>query len=57
MNLTKEEMKQALDAIIRLCNADGTQRMIRGYGAFKDEEMPVPGLVKLIEWLKKEALE
>ena len=53
--LTKEEIKIALNAINRLCIFECEQRHIRGYGVFSKKDLPVPELVKLIEWLKEES--
>lgn len=55
--MTAEEKRQALDAIQRLCNFEAQTRQIRGYGAFKLEELPIPGLVKLCRILEEESNE
>lgn len=52
---TKEEIKEALEAIHRLCVFEADTRHIRGYGGFKIEELPIPGLVKLCAWLKEKS--
>jgi len=54
MKLTQKEVQKAIETINRLCSFEGRHRLIRGHGEFKSEELPVPELVKLIQYLKAE---
>lgn len=48
----KKEIKEYLELSQRLEAFEAGQRMIRGYGVFSDDELPVPVYQKVTKWLE-----
>ena len=51
---SKEEVLKFLQVVDNLCSFEASNRSIRGYGIFKDSELPVPEVVSVIGWLEEE---
>lgn len=47
------ELREFLNAFKRLESFEAQQRHVRGYGAFKVDECPMPAVVKVIGWLRR----
>lgn len=54
---TSDEIRTFLGAFDRLSAFEAQTRMVRGYGAFTDAEVPIPACVKVIDYLKALAAE
>lgn len=53
---TREEVVKFLQVIYRLSNFEASQRMIRGYGAFKTSELPIVEFTCVMAWLHEKYL-
>ena len=51
---TKDETLIFLEVFDRLAQFEAEQRMIRGYGVFKTQELPIPEVVVTLNWLKSQ---
>lgn len=49
---SKEEFIKFLKVTFTAFQFEAQQRQIRGYGAFKEEDLPVPEVVAIINWIK-----
>lgn len=47
------EIKKFIKVFDQLCQFEASQRIVRGYGCFKEEELPFEEVVKVISWLKR----
>jgi len=53
---TKEEFKRFLEVFQILCGFEAQHRMMRSWGAdFNADELPIPEVVTVEEWLREEA--
>lgn len=50
---SREDIAEAIDVIEKLCNFEGSMRLLRGYGAFLKEDLPSRPLVNVLEWLRE----
>lgn len=48
---TQEEIKVFIEVIDILVKFEAEQRHIRGYGAFIEQDLPIPEFVKVRQWL------
>lgn len=49
---TKEEIKKFLEVFDTLNEFEASQRRLRGYGALNENELPIPEVLKVYEWLE-----
>jgi hypothetical protein len=49
---TSEEIKKFIDVFDRLCKFEADHRNVRKWGCFKDDEVPIPEVVKVSSWLR-----
>lgn len=52
---TNHELEKFLKIFDTLCQFEASQRVIRGFGCFKEEELPFEEVVKVISWIKQKA--
>jgi hypothetical protein len=48
-----EEIKKFIKVFDQLAQFEASQRVVRGYGCFKEEDLPFQEVVKVISWLKQ----
>ena len=51
---SKQVLKRFLEVFDKLCAFEAETRMVRGYGVFTEEEIPIPEVVTVRQWLEKE---
>lgn len=54
---TSEEIKIFLEIFDKLANFESQQRFIRGNAVFEKSELPIPEVVKVINWLREKTEE
>jgi hypothetical protein len=52
---TNFELEKFLKIFDTLCQFEASQRVVRGYGCFKEDELPFNEVVKVISWLKEKS--
>ena len=52
---TPEQFAHFVAAFERLSYFEASMRFSRGWGAFKEEELPIPGAIDVLNWLKEKA--
>jgi hypothetical protein len=50
---SSEEIKRFLEVFDTLCQFEALSRKVRGYGAFSEDEIPSPEVIKVCNWLKE----
>lgn len=48
-----EDIKKFIKVFDQLAQFEASQRVVRGYGCFKEEELPFKEVIKVISWLKE----
>jgi hypothetical protein len=52
-NPTTEDLKKFMDVFDELCKFEAQTRHNRGYGCFKDSDLPIQEVVKVCSWLRE----
>lgn len=51
---TKKQIEVFIDTFMRLSQYEGENRLLRGWGAFReDEKLPVPEVMVVLAWLNQ----
>ena len=48
----KDSLRKFLEIFETLNAFEANQRIIRGYGAFREEDCPMPEAVEVLQWLR-----
>jgi hypothetical protein len=51
-----EEIKKFIKVFDQLAQFEASQRVVRGYGCFKEEDLPFKEVIKVISWLKEKTV-